>query len=136
MDDSKLCRFSREVTVPSKGKFYGDALPDGKVVIKPISVMEEKYLVSARNRLATADKILERCITSKCIPLSQMLMTDKFYLLLNLRAITYGTAYSFSLVCKSCEAEFKHSIELPDGLVVRSATDASTEPFEVKLPVS
>lgn len=134
MTEKKLNMFECEVELPSCGRFYGDLLPEGKVTLKPISVNEEKYLVGARNRLAAADKILERCIVSPCIPLSDMLMTDKFYLLLNLRSLTYGPKYAFTLTCKSCQEEFKHSIELPTGLVVRRATPASVEPFDVKMP--
>jgi hypothetical protein len=136
MSESKVSQYEKEVDLPSRGLFYAGKMPGGRVTIKPISVMEEKYLVAARNRLAAADKILERCIIGACVTLPQMLMTDKFYLLLNLRAITYGPTYGFKLECKSCGAEFKHSIELPQGLVVRSATDQAVEPFDVKLPFS
>lgn len=128
--------YAIDVDLPSRGRFYGDAMPGGKVRIRPISVKEEKIFTSSRNQMDVADDVLRKCIVGKCIPLRDMLMTDKFYLLLNLRAISYGSDYSFRLKCSSCANEFVHKVVLPTGLRLKVATEADVEPFELKLPVS
>lgn len=127
--------FQKEVELPSRGMFYGDQLPEGKVTIRPIKVLEEKLLAGGGNRMDLADKVLKRCIISECPELDDLLLTDKFYLLLNLRAISYGPEYSFSMKCGSCETDFKRTITLPEGLEVRAATKGDKEPFDVDLPV-
>ena len=127
--------FQKEVVLPSQGKWYDDKLPDGKVTIRPITVTEEKLLMARGSRGKIIDRLCEKCILSDCIPMSEMLVTDKFFLLLNLRALTYGPDYGFTLECPSCGTKFKHSVVLPDGLTVMVATDDDVEPFDVKLPV-
>ena len=126
--------FATEVNLPSKGKFYENGTPS-RVTLRPITVKEEKLLMGKGNRMALADKILAKCITSECIPLKNLLMTDKFFLLLNLRAVSYGPEYSFSMKCSDCDFEFRHTIALPEGLQLKVASKDDTEPFDVKLPV-
>jgi len=127
--------YDKEVVLPSKGMFYDGVLSDGRVTLRPVSVQEEKLLAgNAGNRLELADKVLQKCIVSKCLPLSDLLMTDKFYLLLVLRSISYGTEYGFTLACGSCKFEFQHSVKLPEGLQLKVATEGDVEPFEVTLP--
>lgn len=126
--------FQVDITLPSKGMFYGDALPSGKVTIRPIKVKEEKLLAGGGNRLHLADLILERCIVSKCPPVKDLLITDKFYMLLCLRSISYGADYTFEIKCTQCSLEFKKTVQLPEGLQIRSATQEDKEPFDIDLP--
>ena len=124
-----------EVQLPSMGMFYGDALPDGKVTIRPVTVREEKLLAGKGDQMELADSVLEKCIVSKCLPIDELLMTDKFYLLLHLRAVSYGSDYAFRIQCPACERKFKHSIVLPKGLGLKVAEKGDKEPFEVELPM-
>lgn len=128
--------YAIEVTLPSKGKFYDGKIPEGKVRLRPITVEEEKLFLATGRRSDIADRVLARCIESPLIILSDMLMTDKFYLLLTLRALSYGQDYAFKLVCPSCSTEFNHTLRLPEGLKLKVADDTDIEPFEVKLPLS
>lgn len=128
--------FEVDVELPSRGRFYGDTLPGGIVTIRPITVDEEKLFSASGSKLAVADKILEKCIVSKCVPLCDMLMTDKYYLFLNLRSSSYGSEYLFKQRCKACGTVFNHSVMLPTGLTLKMATEDDTEPYDVKLPVS
>lgn len=127
--------FETEVTLPSLGKFDAGKIPDGKVRLRPIGVTEEKYLVSAKNRLVAADKILSRCVINCAVSMSDMLMTDKFFLLLCLRNVSYGPEYSFKLTCR-CQYEFPYTVIIPDGLKLAIAAEGDVEPFDVALPVS
>ena len=108
-EKSEINPYQIDVILPSRGRFYGDRLPDGKVTIRPMTVKEEKLLAGGGNKLSLADKVLERCMISNTMPLKDMILTDKFFLLLNLRAISYGPEYTFELRC-GCEFKFKKTI--------------------------
>jgi len=125
-----------DVELPSLGKFYDGRLPEGKVTIRPIKVSEEKLLAGGGSRMKLVDKVLERCMLTKTLPLRDMLISDKFWLMLNLRSISYGGDYMFMLKCNNCSMEFRHSITLPTGLQLKRATDSDKEPFDVKLPIA
>jgi len=128
--------FATKILLPSRGKFYGEELPDGEVTIRPMTVQEEKLLLARADRQKLIDRLLQKCILSECIPMPEMLMTDKFFLLLSLRSITYGQEYTFTQACRSCGEKYKHTLSLPDGLVMKVANDEDVEPFDLKLPVS
>jgi len=132
----RFAMFQEEVELPSLGKFYGDKLLGGKVVIRPITVQEEKLMVSARDRVGVIDKVLDRCLVTRALSVDDYLMTDKFFLVLNLRTLSYGPDYTFLMTCISCKNEFKHHVRLPEGLRKKVASDDDVEPFEVHLPVS
>jgi hypothetical protein len=134
--EAVLDPYQTDVELPSLGKFYDGRLPDGKITIRPIKVSEEKLLAGGGNRMRLVDKVLERCMITKTLPLRDMIISDKFWLMLNLRAISYGSDYMFMLKCSACSMEFRHSLTLPTGLQLKRATDADKEPFDVKLPVA
>jgi hypothetical protein len=98
-----------------------------------MKVKEEKLLAGGGNKLSLADKVLERCMIGNTLPLKDMILTDKFFLLLNLRSISYGPDYTFTITC-GCSFEFKKTITLPDGLQLKVATDKDKEPFDIVLP--
>ena len=129
--------YEREIVLPSLGKFYGDKLPGGKVKIRGITVAEEKFFASTKqNMLNNINKVLERCLITKALPLDDYLVTDKMFLFLNMRALSYGNDYSFDSVCgnPNCQGKFKKTVTIPEGLKIRTAKEDSVEPFYVKLP--
>jgi len=126
--------FSIEVTLPSRGRFYGADLPGGKVRVRPMTVAEESLFGGKGNASQVAEKILSRCIESKCIPLKKLLITDKYYLLLTLRSLTYGTDYAHTIKCQ-CGKEYVHSLKVPDDLRQKMSTPDDVEPFDVELPM-
>lgn len=128
--------FQTELQVPSRGRFDGESFPEGKVILRPISVPEEKIFLSSKTQMAVADEVLQRCIVSDCPAVGEMLMTDKYFLLLNLRSISYGPEYSFKMKCGACRKEFNHKVELPKGLSMKIATEDDVEPFDIALPIS
>lgn len=123
-----------EVKLPSRGLFYGGAIPEGVITLRPIMVQEEKLMMGARNRLSVMDKILERCLVGCSLPISKLLMTDKFFLMMQLRSISYGADYTFKQKCPYCTATFQHTIQLPEGLTMKVSEPTDVEPFEVFLP--
>ena len=127
--------YQRSVEVPSLGKFYGDKLPGGKVMLRAMTVREEKLLLAGTLQDAL-DKILTVCIVSSTIPIDEFLLTDKFYLLLHLRALSYGSEFDFQLECPACGNSFMYKLQLPEGLTLKIANDQDVEPFDITLPVS
>ena len=126
------------VQLPSRGFFYEGRLPGGEVVLNPITTQEEKILLSpSGDRELLLDTVLERCVNlGSEMPYSSLLVADKFFLLLQLRAISYGPQYSFSLRCGSCHTEDHVTLVMPDDVQLRVLTENDHEPFEVTLPVS
>ena len=125
------------VQLPSRGLFYDGRVPDGNITLRPMTTQEEKMLLSPKkDRLAILDNVLTRCIVTKDIPLADMLIGDKFFLLLTLRSITYGMEYKFQTRCPSCNWDSQVILSIPKDLEIRVLEEADKEPFEVKLPSS
>jgi hypothetical protein len=124
------------VSLPSKGLFYReDQLTEGKIELAPMSAREEKLVAGMRgsNIEEVIDSILTRCIKSPISP-DDLLVTDRFYLLLALRANSYGEVYNIDLTCPYCEVKGKYDLKLPGGLDIQYAELTDREPFRVKLP--
>jgi len=132
--------FHTEITLPSKGKFYGKnpwsptPLPGGKITLKPIQVQEEKLIVSSYAVEGKIDKVLSRCMLTP-FPLTELLITDKYFLILSLRTLSYGSEYYFKLTCPACRKSLSHKVVLPNGLLLKEACETDVEPFEVSLPM-
>ncbi len=137
MEPEVTSRPSTRVQLPSRGILYAGRLPEGWVELCPMTTREEKILLSQQpDRAALLDRIIERCLPTKDVPLSEMLVSDRFFLLLMLRNITYGPTYRIHVSCPQCKVVVFQDIQLPDGLTLRVLTDADTEPFFVDLPMS
>jgi len=133
--DEKLHPYQEEVQLPSRGKFYDPVIPEGKLLLRPITTDEEKLFLASGSRMAVADRVLSACLLTANVAISDLLMTDKYYLLLNLRALSYGPEYAFAIPCRGCGAKFNHTVVLPTGLNLKIATETDVEPFDVELPV-
>jgi hypothetical protein len=124
------------VSLPSKGLFYRpEQLTEGKVEVAPMSAREEKLVAGMRgsNIEEVIDSLLSRCIKSPITP-DELIVTDRFYLLLALRANSYGETYPVELTCPYCEVKGKYEIKIPGELEVQEALPEDREPFRVKLP--
>ena len=121
------------VALPSRGLFYGDALTDGQVEVYTLTAVEDKILseLNSENMVEIFDAILARCIKSPVSP-PDMLDTDRYYLLLVLRANSLGEIYEFPYECPFCKHNFLHSIKIPQdfSMITGKVTE---EPYYVKL---
>jgi hypothetical protein len=125
------------VTLPSKGYLYGEKLPGGDLRVKPISGREEKLLAgSSTSQEEIVSQILQRCIVDSAITPDEMLVGDRFYLLMTLRANSYGAEYGFQYRCESCRLQFRHSIDITEDLELKEFEEGVEEPFKVTLPRS
>jgi hypothetical protein len=128
-------RISNVVELPSKGRFNPE-IPAGLVELFPMTTRDEALLVGmGENQISDVfDAILGRCIKSPTLDLGDMLLTDKFYLVLMLRANSYGSEYTFPVACSWCKADLEHTCQIPTDFTVTEGE--GDEPFEVVLPFS
>lgn len=125
---------TRSITLPSKGILYGDRIPEGKVGIRKLLVGELSILESQGAAPERIDTILRACVTlPNAFPHADLLMSDRFALLLALRQFTFPTDYPVSFKCKECGARNKPAIKLED-LEVKDAAPDLKEPVEIMLP--
>lgn len=131
-------RYTNELTLPSGGHLYEGALPDGKLRYGAIRGKEEKLLAGAKgNATAVIDSVLTSCVAlPEGFTVGDLILNDRFFVLLQLRAESYGSRYKFPVQCGACNAKFPHEVNLPDDFDVKVLEDDSKEPFVVKLPKS
>lgn len=128
-----------EVTLPSKGEYYGETLPGGVVRVRAMGIHADKIL--ATQRLAqtgqSIDYLFKHCVqlTEGFDPLD-LLTGDRIFLLYVLRGITHGNTYEFALKCPQCEYMSSHIYDLNELAETVKNPDPSigSEPFKVHLP--
>jgi|SRR5581483_175986 len=122
------------IVLPSRGVLYGDAIPEGKVTIRNLTTQEEKLLSSSKASAGNAfDKIISLCVVSPKVDTDILLSTDKFFIFMALRWITYGPTYKFDIQCSDCRFSFNHQVNLTE-FTIKNLDDTVKEPFAVKLP--
>tara|TARA_R110002051_G_scaffold308961_1_gene381279 strand:+ start:92 stop:850 length:759 start_codon:yes stop_codon:yes gene_type:complete len=120
------------VTLPSKGKFYGDACPDGIVKIRPLKFEDEKALLSVKDKNADpVGLILGRCVEG--VSPQSLVMMDKFFLVMKIREISYGDEYLVESQCGQCGVKNPLQFILSQ-LEVKYIPEDFTDPQEVDLP--
>lgn len=126
------------VTLPSRGVFYDKSLTkNGAVEITPWVGRDVKLLagMTGGNFDDVIDVLVGRCLITK-IPLSEMLTTDRFFLLVSLRANSFGEDYVVNASCGACGKTSKVTLKLPSDYGIEYAPEDAKEPFTVALPQS
>jgi len=131
------------VKLPSRGMLYRDDTPagKGKVTLAPMTMVEESYFLDPDLPFEKAiDKILKQCIQEN-LDVNTLLSSDKFFLFMMLRAVTYGAEYPFTWVCPAdkegggtCRNKNSAVVHIPDDFKVKYLADDDKEPFKVILP--
>lgn len=146
------------IEIPSHGLLYGgitndpDILEKGSIRVRPMTIHEEK-IISTRRIIRSGqaiDMVLKNVISSTGIngaPLDteQLLSSDRAFIMLWLRGVSYGYNYKFSVQCTSCNQKFEQNVDLSkigikefgyneDGEKIN--TDGIKEPFTFVLPRS
>jgi len=130
----------------SKGIFYDDALPGGKIQVEPWSSQEERLILSPNvDYETTLDRLVKRC-TDCSIPPEDLLLSDRQQLFFFMRNLSYGGDYRCSFRCKECSATNTEVINLEDKLKTINVDDPEflldagydsvdqvTEPFTLEL---
>jgi hypothetical protein len=130
------------LTLPSLGLPYRaedgtDRMPNGKVLISSLTAAEEKIM--ANKGQGAADKtniLLSRACDLGPVTADELLVSDRFYLLIKLRAVSYGNKYGVQIVCESCDTQFRHEVDLDRDLSVMTVDEDWAEPFTIDLPAT
>lgn len=127
--------FLRKVRLPG-AKLYDQDSPLAKEIeIRNLTVAEEKLFLTNPGTIAF-DKVLQKCVTSEPLDLKEMFISDKAYLLFQVRALTYGEEFGSTL---KCECGFSGRVEsnisdLPENRI--EDLDEYDKLREITLPVS
>ena len=92
-------------------------LPSGlECTIREMTATEEGYLASQKMMKSgeAFEKILRNCVVEKDIDLDNLLVGDRYYLMLAIRRLTFGDDYDFKVRCASCGDTFTVNINLAE----------------------
>ncbi len=92
-------------------------LPSGlECTIREMTATEEGFLASQKMLKSgeAFERILRNCVVEKDIDLDNLLVGDRYYLMLAIRRLTYGDDYDFKVRCASCGQTFNMSVNLAD----------------------
>lgn len=128
-----------EVTLPSRGFYYGDKLPGGVVRVRGMGIHADKIL--ATQRLAQSGQSIDY-LFKHCVDLpvgfdpADLLSGDRTFLLYYLRGITHGNNYEFVMKCPNCESSAIQKYDLNElaGTISGPKPELGNEPFKVTLP--
>lgn len=133
------------ITCPSglTGEIRGLKGKEGKLLADRnaarLGSMFEKLLAGCW--LQTVDAGIYEITTGAALDWSRVLVADRFYALLQIRSLTFGDEYAFSMQCRhaSCREKFEWELllrQLPVRMLSEEAKTAfkSGNRFEVKLP--
>lgn len=129
-----------EIQLPSLGLYYGEALPEGKLQVRPMGITAEKIL--ATQRLAATGRSIDLML-KKCVKFpanfgpDDLLLGDKNFLFFYIRGITYGPEYNFLYTCsdKQCGRASEYEGTLHDVRIRFANPELGIEPFKIELPV-
>lgn len=112
----------REITLPSLGKFYDgtDGPQDGVIGIRAMTGEEEQILAtpSLVKKGQAINMIFDRCIRGGYRS-DRFLASDRIFLLIFLRGISYTKDYDVEIKCPVCNTKFTTAIDLDTGLDIK-----------------
>lgn len=120
--------------LPSLGKLYDGKIPDGRVLVRRMTVGEDMILQSTASGLDLLSKLLAACVKlPNGFRADDLLVTDRFALLVALRVATFGPKYSLQYECRACASNHKVDVDLNMDLSPRSPKEGLVEPIQVQL---
>ena len=132
------------IELPSHGYLYKEVTSDpdiidkGSIRIRPMTVNEEKILTTPRMVKSgqALDGVFQNCIKSD-INSEDLLSSDRVYLMLWLRSVSYGNEYKFDLTCpnNTCEKRFEYMVDLTNHPITEMEDPSISEPFKFHLPI-
>ena len=126
--------------LPSEGKLYegSEGAAQGSVILRPMTISEESILAQqGGDSLSKISAIINACTVSKEYPIDDLLMIDRFAILLALRTRSFGGKYKFPFRCQFCGGQFKTEIDIMEELHAKvTDPDGAGEPFQVNFPIS
>jgi len=123
-------------TLPSRGQLYQGRLPDGIVQIRPLRAREQaKLMQQGGGIVGKVDSIISTCLKlPEGIKSKELLLVDRFAVLLALRTKTFGPEYTFDYRCQDCGEQQKGHINIVEDFDERTPDSDLAEPFDIELP--
>lgn len=134
---SAYTAYHKEVELPSRGLLYGGRVPDGIVHVEPMGTAQEKLFASNRDGAAVLNKVFDDCLISP-IPHQELILGDRIWALLNIRAVSRGESYNVRFTCEACGSKGTHAINILNFEMNGLPSDFNPEadyPFKVELPI-
>lgn len=129
-----------EVFLPSKGLPYGGLLPNGSVEVISMTTTDEKMFAGISKKMDfenVIDTLIRRCTKLPAeIKPSNLYVGDRVFLMMYIRAVSYGTQYGFKVQCTECQARWDHDLDIMNDLEVRELSDDHQDPFKIELPIN
>jgi hypothetical protein len=123
-----MSRPSTDITLPSLGLPYGDKLPGGVVHIRPMLTQDEKLLAVTDPSREMQSRMLDSLLGATVkfpngISAEDLLTTDRLFLFIQLRIVSYGEQYSLSVECRNpaCRTRIEKHLNLNVDLPIRWA---------------
>lgn len=102
------------LTLPSKGKLYGDKVPGGKIEITPLTGEQEVILNGAGEDEETTRSIIQSVSTFPAELMDDMLSDDFRFLTVHVMAFSFTDQFRFTSVCSECGHNDVFTVNLPD----------------------
>jgi hypothetical protein len=135
-----MSEFVHTVTLPSAGLYYDGAIPGGTVQVKEITGREEAILYGDGSFENRVDALVNACTIlptpedgGKAFDPMNLLDTDRFFLLLQIRKHTFGSTYEFDYRCPQCDEQQTLRFNIDDLGINNPPADAQSEPVSVEL---
>ena len=90
--------FLRKIILPGSKLYNEDSPLREEIEIKNLTVAEEKLFLTNSGAIAF-DKMLNKCIKEP-VSLTDMFVSDKAYVLFQIRSLTYGDTFNVTLKCE------------------------------------
>jgi hypothetical protein len=120
-----MARVQEVYSLPSGGRVAG--VPE-KITIQNITTREEKMLLGSPDE--AFDSIIKSCVVEpKDFRLEDLTTTDRHFLLMKLRIISYGPIYPFPHRCPFCQQISEYEINL-DELENKVLPEEFEEPYD------
>jgi len=131
-------RTGTEVFLPSRGFPYGSLITNGRMEVYSMTTLEEKMFAGITKKIDfenVIDQLIRRCssLPQNMRP-GELYVGDRSYLMMNIRACSYGAKYGFSITCSKCNARWDHTMDVTEDLEIREASDGHEDPFKITLP--
>jgi hypothetical protein len=140
LDFSSFLPPYQPVELPSRGKFYtsNPALKDGWVHVREYCAQEESLLaqMNRENVQHILNAIINNCLEGSNVTAEELTSEDAFYLLVWLRANSYGPSYDIEVECphRDCAQQDTHIINLANLTINYLTEEDPEEPITIVLP--
>jgi hypothetical protein len=127
-----------EFLLPSRGVLYDGKVPDGRVDLRPMNAKQQALLQTQGGGIVgKLDAIIDTCCTlPNGFAHKDLLLTDRFAILLALRTKTFGGEYTFKWKCRTCGKQNTSTVDITKELNEKPGVPGQTvEPIVCELPV-